>query len=65
MPRRPQDQGRQHFWIDSQEVYVRINTEQTQGRTTGYLWIFTSPMKLRFQQTKNQVNQRFLQADMA
>jgi hypothetical protein len=38
---------------------------QPQGRTTGYLWIFRSPMKLRFQRIKNQVNRRFLQADMA
>jgi C1A family cysteine protease len=38
---------------------------QPQGRTTGYLWIFRSTMKLRFQRIKNQVNRRFLQADMA
>jgi hypothetical protein len=38
---------------------------QPQGRTTGYICIFISPMKLRFQQIKNQVNRRFLQADMA
>jgi hypothetical protein len=25
MPRRPEDQGRQHLQIDSQEVFVRIN----------------------------------------
>jgi hypothetical protein len=34
-------------------------------RTTGYILIFISPMKLHFQQIKNQVNQRFLQAGMA
>jgi hypothetical protein len=38
---------------------------QPQGRTTGYIWIFRSPMKLRFQQTKNQVNRKFLEADIA
>jgi hypothetical protein len=34
-------------------------------RTIGYLWIFKSPMKLLFERTKNQVNRRFRQADMA
>jgi hypothetical protein len=34
------------------------------GRTTEYNWIFRSPTKLRFQRVKNQVNRRFLQADM-
>jgi hypothetical protein len=38
---------------------------QPQGRTIGYLWIFRSPMKLRFKRIKNQVNRRFLQAGMA
>jgi hypothetical protein len=31
----------------------------------GYLWIFRSPMKLRFQRIKNQVNRKCLQAGMA
>jgi hypothetical protein len=34
-------------------------------RTIEYLWIFRSPRKLCFQRVKNQVNQRFLKADMA
>jgi hypothetical protein len=38
---------------------------QPQGITTGYIWIFISPIKLHFQRIKNQVNRRFLQADMA
>jgi hypothetical protein len=35
------------------------------GRTTGYLWIFRSPTKLRFQRVKNQIDRTFLQEDMA
>ena len=40
------------------------NSAWSQRENTGYFWIFRSPMKLRFQQIKNQDNRRFLQADM-
>jgi hypothetical protein len=61
MPLRSQDQARQHLqsFCSHQVLHSLI------GRTTEYTWIFRSPTKLRFQRVKNQVNRRFLQADMA
>jgi hypothetical protein len=64
-PRKPQDQGRQHLQIDSQKSMFASIIAQPQGGTTIYLWIFSITMKLRFQRTQNQVDRRFVQADMA
>jgi hypothetical protein len=64
-PRRPQDQGRQHIGSIHKKFLFPSISAQPQGRTTGYRWIFISPMKLRFQRIKNQVNRRFLQVGMA
>jgi hypothetical protein len=61
MPPRSQDQPHQHLRsFYSHQVLCSLT-----GRKIKYLWIFRIPPKLRFQRVKNQVNQRFLQADMA
>jgi hypothetical protein len=51
-------------WSSTYFLFPSISA-QPQWRATGYLWIFRSPMKLRFQRIKNQVNRRYLQAGMA
>jgi hypothetical protein len=61
MPLRSQDQARQHLrnFCSHQVLHSLM------GRTIEYTWIFRRPIKLRFQRVKNQVNRRFLEADMA
>jgi hypothetical protein len=61
MPLRSQDQARQHF----RSFCLHQVLHSLMGRTTEYTWIFRSSSKLCFQRVKNQVNRRFLQADMA
>jgi hypothetical protein len=65
MPRRPQIKVVNIFGSIHKKFLFSSISAQPQRKTTGCLWIFRSPMKLRFQRIKNQVNRRFLQADMA
>jgi hypothetical protein len=61
VPSRSRDQAHQHLRSFGSHQVLHSLME----RTTEYIWIFRSPMKLCFQRVKNQVNQRFLEADMA
>jgi hypothetical protein len=59
------DQDHQRLRINAQEATDLIKILRgLEGKTLDIFWIFRSPMKLRFQQIKNQDNRRFLQAVM-